>query len=111
MCILCPEGSANQLRYNGVTKAEAVTGGVDVTGDLTGNDLTVTGTITGTGTSSGAMNAGSNSITTTGTLNAGTVSLGTNGWTIRQDGTDLKFAYNGTDRFKLTSAGALTVTG
>ena len=65
------EVPANQLRYNGVTKAEAVTGGVDVTGDLTvSNDLTVTGTITGTITSSGAMNAGSNSITTTGTLNA-----------------------------------------
>ena len=104
------EGSANQLRYNGVTKAEAVTDGVDVTGDLdVSGDLDVTGTITGTFTASGAVNAGANNITTTATLNAGTISLGTNGWTITQDGTDLKFAYNGTDRFKLTSAGALTV--
>tara|TARA_B100000927_G_scaffold282284_1_gene268739 strand:+ start:127 stop:591 length:465 start_codon:yes stop_codon:yes gene_type:complete len=31
------------------------------------------------------------------------------GWVIYQSGTDLKFKYNGTDRFKLTSAGALTV--
>ena len=87
-----------------------VTDGVDVTGDLdVSGDLDVTGTITGTFTASGAVNAGANNITTTATLNAGTVSLGTNGWTITQDGTDLKFAYNGTDRFKLTSAGALTV--
>ena len=103
------EGSANQLRYNGVTKAEAVTDGVDVTGDLdVSGDLDVTGTITGTFTASGAA-CWRNNITTTATLNAGTISLGTNGWTITQDGTDLKFAYNGTDRFKLTSAGALTV--
>jgi hypothetical protein len=31
------------------------------------------------------------------------------GWVIYQSGTDLKFKYNGTDRFKLTSAGALVV--
>jgi len=107
------EGSANQLRYNGITKAEAVTGGVDVTGDLTvSQDLTVTGTITGTITSSGAMNAGSNNITTTGTVNAGVVSLGTNGWTVQQDGSNnLMFAYNGTDKMKLDSSGNLTVVG
>ena len=107
------EGSANQLRYNGITKAEAVTGGVDVTGDLTvSQDLTVTGTITGTITSSGAMNAGANNITTTGTVNAGVISLGTNGWTVQQDGSNnLMFAYNGTDKMKLDSSGNLTVVG
>jgi len=31
------------------------------------------------------------------------------GWVIYQSGTDLKFKYNGTDRFKLSSAGALVV--
>ncbi len=31
------------------------------------------------------------------------------GWVIYQSGTDLKFKYNGVDRFKLSSAGALTV--
>jgi hypothetical protein len=41
------------------------------------------------------------------TLNATTVDLGD--WTITQSGTDLKFAYQGVDRLKLSSAGALTV--
>lgn len=41
------------------------------------------------------------------TVNATTVDLGD--WTITQSGSDLKFAYQGTDRFKLSSAGALTV--
>ena len=36
-----------------------------------------------------------------------TVDLGD--WTITQSGSDLKFAYGGTNRFKLTSSGALTV--
>jgi hypothetical protein len=42
-----------------------------------------------------------------GQVQATTVDLGD--WTITQSGSDLKFAYQGTDRFKLTSAGALTV--
>lgn len=37
----------------------------------------------------------------------GTVGLGD--WTITQSGSDLKFAYQGTDRLKLSSSGALTV--
>lgn len=41
------------------------------------------------------------------TLNATTVDLGA--WTITQSGSDLKFAYNGTNRFSLSSSGALTV--
>lgn len=43
------------------------------------------------------------------TMNATTLDLGD--WTITQSGSDLKFAYQGTDRLKLTSAGALTVEG
>lgn len=43
------------------------------------------------------------------TVGATTVDLGD--WTISQVGSDLKFAYNGTNRFKLSSAGALTVEG
>ena len=106
------EGSANQLRYNGVTKAEAVSGGVNVTGDLsTTGDLTVTGTLNATLSATGAISAGANNITTTATLNAGTVSLGTNGWTVTQDGTNLLFKYNGTSKMKLESNGNLTVTG
>ena len=31
------------------------------------------------------------------------------GWIIYQSGTDLKFKYNGVDKFKMTSSGELTV--
>jgi len=47
-----------------------------------------------------------------GTVTTGNVDLGGGsgaGWVIYQSVTDLKFKYNGVDRFKLTSAGALTV--
>ena len=79
------EGSANQLRYNGVTKAEAVSGGVNVTGDLsTTGDITVTGTLNATLSATGPINAGANSITTTGTLNVALVRLATGGWTVNR---------------------------
>ena len=42
-----------------------------------------------------------------GEVQATTVDLGD--WTITQSGSDLKFSYQGTARFKLTSSGALTV--
>lgn len=42
-----------------------------------------------------------------GEVQATTIDLGD--WTITQSGSDLKFAYQGTDRLKLSSAGALTV--
>ena len=42
-----------------------------------------------------------------GEVQATTVDLGD--WTITQSGSDLKFSYQGTARFKLSSAGALTV--
>jgi hypothetical protein len=41
------------------------------------------------------------------TANVTTVDLGD--WTITQSGSDLKFAYQGTDRLNLSSSGALTV--
>ena len=43
------------------------------------------------------------------TVNATTVDLGA--WTVTQSGTDLKFAYNGTNRMKLDASGNLTVEG
>ena len=43
------------------------------------------------------------------TVNATTVDLGA--WTVTQSGTDLKFAYNGTNLMKLDSSGNLTVEG
>ena len=41
------------------------------------------------------------------TVNATTIDLGD--WTISQSGSSLKFSYNGTARFALSSSGALTV--
>ena len=41
---------------------------------------------------------------------AGTVGLGAN-WAVTQVGSELKFAYNGTNRMRLDSGGNLTVTG
>ena len=42
------------------------------------------------------------------TLNSTTIDLGD--WTITQSGTDLKFAYQGTNRFSLSSSGELIVS-
>ena len=50
---------------------------------------------------------GSSGEVTATTANITTVDLGD--WTITQSGSDLKFSYQGTDRFKLSSSGALTV--
>jgi len=43
------------------------------------------------------------------TVNASTVDLGD--WTVTQSGSELKFAYNGTNRMKLDASGNLTVEG
>ena len=50
---------------------------------------------------------GSNTAATITTLTSTTIDLGD--WTISQSGSSLKFSYNGTARFALSSAGALTV--
>ena len=50
---------------------------------------------------------GSNAAATITTLTSTTIDLGD--WTISQSGSSLKFSYNGTARFALSSAGALTV--
>ena len=44
-----------------------------------------------------------------GTLDVGVLDLGN--WTIDQVGTDLRFLYDGTAKFKITSAGVITATG
>ena len=85
--------------------------------DLNSNDITGTGNIniTGTITASGnfgAINTGSNAITTTGTLNVGTISFDTNGWTVEENASnELIFKYNGTNKMKIDTSGNLTVTG
>lgn len=40
-----------------------------------------------------------------------TISGGTQNWTVTASGTNLTFAYNGTNRMRLDSSGNLTVTG
>ena len=50
---------------------------------------------------------GSNTAATITTLTSTTIDLGE--WTISQSGSSLKFFYNGTARFALSSSGALTV--
>jgi len=52
---------------------------------------------------------GSNVAATVTTLTSTTIDLGD--WTITQSGSDLKFAYQGTDRLKLASDGSLTAEG
>ena len=62
---------------------------------------------------SSGQNFSANTLTAT-TVNATTVGATTvdlGAWTVTQSGTDLKFAYNGTNRMKLDAAGNLTVTG
>ena len=78
-------------------------------GSINASDINTTGNITsgGTITSTGDITT-SGDLTATGEVNAPTIDLGD--WTITQSGSDLKFAYQGTNRFSLSSAGALTVS-
>lgn len=61
----------------------------------------------------GKLNVSNGAVTvttlTSTTVDATTVDLGD--WTITQSGSDLKFAYQGTDRLKLASDGSLTAEG
>lgn len=88
--------------------------------DLNSSDITGTGNIniTGTITSTGTVDFGSANVSTTGNLigpvtraDISTVRLATSGWTITQNGTNLIFDYNGTDKMKLDTSGNLTVVG
>jgi hypothetical protein len=107
------EGSASQLRHNGVTKGEAVSGGVNITGVLNvSSNAAVSGTLSAAATTlSGALDTGNNAITSTSVVNVGSLSFASNGWTVDQVGTDLVFVYNGTNKMKIDSSGNLTVTG
>jgi hypothetical protein len=49
---------------------------------------------------------GTTGITTPAADVSGVVTIGA-GWTVEQSGTDLLFKYNGTNVFKITSAGAI----
>ena len=85
------EGSANQLRHNGVTKAEAVSGGVDVTGILN-----VSSNIVGSGT----LAAGNTTITgttdITGDLDVDNINIDGNSITSTDTNGNINLTPNGT---------------
>jgi len=80
-----------------------VTGNVtgDVTGDITGD---VTGNVTGNLTGNVTGNLTGN-VTSSGTSNFSTIDFGN--WTIVESSGSLYFAYDGTNKFKMTSDGTL----
>jgi cytoskeletal protein CcmA (bactofilin family) len=119
------EGNATTATALETSRTISLTG--DVTGDVSfngGSDVSITATVaddshnhvisnidglqTEIDTKAELAGSGSQAFSAS-TLNATTVDLGE--WTVTQSGTDLKFAYNGTNRMKLDSSGNLTVEG
>tara|TARA_R100000951_G_scaffold55212_2_gene46353 strand:- start:471 stop:1073 length:603 start_codon:yes stop_codon:yes gene_type:complete len=101
---------AKTLRATGVTTTEfnkldgltATTAELNYTDGVTSNIQTqLNGKLGGSNASATITTLNST------TVNATTVDLGN--WTISQSGSSLKFSYNGTARFALSSSGALTV--
>jgi hypothetical protein len=101
---------AKDLRATGVTATEfdkldgltATTAELNYTDGVTSNIQTqLNGKLGGSNASATITTLNST------TVNATTVDLGN--WTISQSGSSLKFFYNGTARFALSSSGALTV--
>lgn len=88
-----------------------------LTGSVTGNASTATAletartfTLAGDVTSSAASFDGTGNVTITTSQNfTASTGITLGDWVIYVSGTDLKFKYSGTDRFKLTSTGELTV--
>lgn len=104
---------STQVRLRGGTTAEhsSFTGAErEVTVDTTLDTLVVHDGSTAGGVplaKASQLSGSSSQAFSASTVNATTVDLGS--WTITQSGSDLKFAYNGTNRFSLSSSGALTV--
>lgn len=82
------------------SKAIVADSNKDITG---GRNITLTGEIEAT-----VLDINGNG-DVSGTLDVGVLDLGN--WTIDQVGTDLRFLYDGTAKFKITSAGVITATG
>ena len=82
------------------SKAIVADSNKDITG---GRNITITGEI------DAATLAISGNGDIDGTLDVGVLDLGN--WTIDQVGTDLRFLYDGTAKFKLTTAGVMTTVG
>lgn len=104
----------SSLNVTGNVLASSYVGGnVNVTGNVLANTVTawaLGGTIT---------TASQTNITRVGTLSnlsvAGNITVSSNvifsGWSIRETGTKLYFAYNGVNRMSLDTGGNLVVTG
>jgi len=82
------------------SKAIVADGNKDITG---GRNITITGEI-----DAATLDISGNG-DIDGTLDVGVLDLGN--WTIDQVGSDLRFLYDGTAKFKITSAGVITATG
>jgi len=82
------------------SKAIVADGNKDITG---GRNITITGEI-----DAATLDISGNG-DVDGTLDVGVLDLGN--WTIDQVGTDLRFLYDGTAKFKLTSGGVMTTVG
>ena len=131
-----PEATKNAGIFSGTTGTIVASFEGSLTGDVTGDVSGSAGTVTSLSghdtddvsegstnlyhTTTRARNAisasggltydsstGVISTSSTGTVQTSTLDLGD--WTIEQSGTSLKFLYNGTARFALSSTGALTV--
>ena len=98
-------GSAGEIAPD-LTEGSWKVGGTAVTSTAAELNL-LDGSTAGTVVNSKGVVYGSSGEVAATTVEATTVDLGD--WTITQSGTDLKFSYQGTDRFKLSSTGALTV--
>jgi hypothetical protein len=120
------DGTGTSVGLNvGAGKTLAVGGTLTVTGSLTGNvtgNLTgnVTGNLTGnvtgnvTGNLTGNADTVTNGVTTVGNQSiagnktfTGTTGIGAD-WTLFQSDSSLVFSYQGTPKFAITSAGAVT---
>jgi len=82
------------------SKAIVADGNKDISG---GRNITITGQI-----DAATLDISGNG-DIDGTLDVGVLDLGN--WTIDQVGSDLRFLYDGTAKFKITSAGVITATG
>jgi len=82
------------------SKAIVADGNKDISG---GRNITITGEI-----DAATLDISGNG-DVDGTLDVGVLDLGN--WTIDQVGTDLRFLYDGTAKFKLTSGGVMTTVG
>ena len=104
--------ATGSLSYNSSTGVISFTqGNTDTIAEGSSNLYHTTARARGAISASGGISYDSStgviSSDSSGTVETNTIDLGA--WTITQSGTDLKFAYNGTDRLKLSSTGALTV--